>query len=262
MSLCRHYVRELRRSMLLETPEMEKAPNGSKRSSQVLENFGDLESPGIVGNGEKNGSEQRLSAFLRHETANGSGTNGAPVSHSPSHSLTSQKSNQSKTVRRPSAERPPRPSFMSTPDVRTDSNSPGHTVARADIRASAEKILYTFVLPGSEREIILPEAILNRIIHAIEEEGRDDPEVFDDAKDYVFQAMERDAFPGFLQAKALGNLVPLSIIIRLSVGLASFGAAFWGGYYMILTDQPRHIRCWVSQKLHSNLDSILWRSTN
>ena len=239
--------------MLLETPEMEKAANGSKRSSQVLENFGDLESTGIVGNGEKNGSEQRLSAFLRQETTNSSGANGAAVSHSPSHSLTSQHSNQSKTVRRPSAERPPRPSFMSTPDVRTDSNSPGHTVARADIRASAEKILYTFVLPGSEREIILPEAILNKIINAIEEEGRDDPEVFDDAKDYVFQAMERDAFPGFLQAKALGNLVPLSIIIRLSVGLASFGAAFWGGFYMILTDQPKHVRCWVSQKLKPNL---------
>jgi hypothetical protein len=248
--------------MLLETPEMEKNANGSKRSSQVLENFGDLESTGIAGNGEKNGSEQRLSAFLRHENANSGGAAGAPVSHSPSHSLTSQRSNQSKTVQRPSAEQPPRPSFMSTPEVRTDSNSPGHTVARADIRASAEKILYTFVLPGSEREIILPETILNRIIHAIEEEGRDDPEVFDDAKDYVFQAIERDAFPGFLQAKALGNLVPLSIIIRLSLGLASFGAAFWGGYYMILTDQPKHIRCWVSQRLRPNLDCVALQKFN
>jgi len=231
--------------MLLETPEMDKGPNGSKRSSQILENFGDLESTGIVGNGEKTGSEQRLSAFLRNEAANSGSTNAAPVGHSPSHSLASQRSNQSKTVRRPSVE-PPLPGFISTPEVRTDSNSPGHTVARADIRASAEKILYTFVLPGSEREIILPDTILNKIIHAIEEEGRDDPEVFDDAKDYVFQAMERDAFPGFLQAKALGNLVPLSTLIRLSAGLASFGAAFWGGYYMILTDLPRHIRCWVS----------------
>lgn len=233
--------------MLLDTPEQEK-PNGSKRSSQVLENFGDLEGNAHNGiNTEKTGSEQRLSAFLRSE--NGNGSNGAPINHSPSHSLTSQGTNQSRTIRRPSAERPPRPSFMSTPDVRTDSNSPGHSVARADIRASAEKILYTFVLPGSEREIILPENILNRIIHAIEEEGRDDPEVFDDAKDYVFQAMERDAFPGFLQAKALGNLVPLSVIMRLAVGLASFGGGFWGGYYMILTDMPKHIRCWVSGKI-------------
>ena len=134
---------------------------------------------------------------------------------------------------------------MSTGEPRTDSNSPGHTVARLDIKASAEKILYTFILPGSEREIVLPQTMLNRIIHAIEEEGRDDPEVFDDAKDYVFQAMERDAFPGFLQAKALGNLVPLSVLLRLIIGLASLMAGFWGGFFMILRDIPRHTRCWV-----------------
>jgi hypothetical protein len=120
-------------------------------------------------------------------------------------------------------------------------------VARADIKASAEKILYTFVLPGSEREIVLPDSMLNKIIRAIEEEGRDDPEVFDDAKDYVFQAMERDAFPGFLQAKALGNLVPLSILIRLIIGLSSLMAGFWGGYYMILSGYSRSTRCWVRE---------------
>jgi hypothetical protein len=79
----------------------------------------------------------------------------------------------------------------------------------------------------------------------IEEDGRDDPEVFDTAKDYVFQAMERDAFPGFLHAKALGNLVPASIVARLALALASFGGGFWGGFYVVLTNQPRHIRCWV-----------------
>lgn len=168
------------------------------------------------------------------------------MEHSPSHSMGSA---QSRNLSRPSGDRPstsdlPQPAF-STPEVRTDSNSPGHSVARADIKASAEKILYTFVLPGSEREIVLPDVMLNKIIRAIEEEGRDDPEVFDDAKDYVFQAMERDAFPGFLQAKALGNLVPLSVLIRLIIGLSSLMAGFWGGYYMILRDESRRIRCWV-----------------
>jgi hypothetical protein len=235
--------------MLVDTPEMEKAT--SKRSSQLLENFGDLGEAGYPPNGEKNnGQEQRLSAFLRSENGNKTNGNGSLHDNSPNHSLTSQRS--ARGFRPPSAdnsspkERPPRASFMSSGDPRTDSNSPGHTVARADIRASAEKILYTFVLPGSEREIILPDNTLNRIIRAIEEEGRDDPEVFDDAKDYVFQAMERDAFPGFLQAKALGNLVPLSVILRLAIGLACFAAGFWGGYYMILTETPKHIRCWVS----------------
>lgn len=233
--------------MLVETPEMDKAT--SKRSSQLLENFGELgEAESHPSSNEKRGTEHRLSAFLRNENGHAHKNSGSGMDGSPAHSLTSQ---HSRGLSRPSRDKPspseelPRPSFMDSADVRTDSNSPGHTVARADIKASAEKILYTFVLPGSEREIVLPESMLNRIIRAIEEEGRDDPEVFDDAKDYVFQAMERDAFPGFLQAKALGNLVPLSVLLRLIAGLASLMAGFWGGFYMILTDKPRHIRAWV-----------------
>ena len=233
--------------MLVETPEMDKAT--SKRSSQLLENFDIGEAESHPSSNEKYNTEQRLSAFLRHENGHAhQNSNGSVMDQSPANSLTSQ---HSRNFSRPSGEKPPpserlpRPSYVST-DPRTDSNSPGHTVARADIKASAEKILYTFILPGSEREIVLPESILNRIIHSIEEESRDDPEVFDDAKDYVFQAMERDAYPGFLQAKALGNLVPLSVLIRLVLGLCILMAGFWGGFYMILTDKPRHIRCWVS----------------
>ncbi len=234
--------------MLVDTPDMDKAT--SKRSSQLLDNFADLgeaESHNSSNN-EKRGTEHRLSAFLRNENGHAHSKTGSGLDGSPAHSLTSHQSrNYSRTNSgdRPSPSELPRPSFMDSDKPGTDTNSPGHTVARADIRASAEKILYTFVLPGSEREIVLPESMLNRIIRAIEEEGRDDPEVFDDAKDYVFQAMERDAFPGFLQAKALGNLVPLSVLLRLIAGLASLMAGFWGGFYMILTDKPRHIRCWV-----------------
>ncbi|EXJ61880.1 hypothetical protein A1O7_02310 [Cladophialophora yegresii CBS 114405] len=249
MSLCRHYVRELRRSMLVDTPEMEKTT--SKRSSALLEQF-DL---GEGVDSRKNGQESRVSAILRGDNSGvpktprsrGEGAAGGPIERSPSHSMGSA---NSRNLSRASGDRPtppemPQPSFATTPEVRTDSNSPGHSVARADIKASAEKILYTFVLPGSEREIVLPDTMLNRIIRAIEEEGRDDPEVFDDAKDYVFQAMERDAFPGFLQAKALGNLVPLSVLIRLIIGLMSLMAGFWAGYYMILRDRSRATRCWI-----------------
>ncbi|KAI9891549.1 MAG: Bud site selection protein, Revert to axial protein 1 [Vezdaea aestivalis] len=230
MSLCRHYVRELRRSVMIGTPELEKG--GSKRSSAILDNLGDMNDPAgpsIGLNPEEKGHDQRLSAFLRHE-------NGAR--HSPQASLGSQH-------HRPSDEQVPRPSFMSTPQHRTDSNSPAHTVARADIRASAEKILYTFLLPGAEREIILPDALTSAITRAIEEEGRDDPEVFDAAKDYVFQAMERDAFPGFLRAKALGNLVPPSLMVRLIVGLLGMFGGFWAGFVLIFLNYSRATRCWL-----------------
>ncbi|KAL6713979.1 Bud site selection protein, Revert to axial protein 1 [Lecanora helva] len=245
MSLCRHYVRELRRSVLVETPDMEK--QGSKRSSYILDHMGEINDPSGPSqnlHGDEKLRDQHLSAYLRQEN-NNNGTN-----HSPHSSIGSQQSRLRESGDRPSGgtdrERPPRPSFMTNGSPgRTNSNSPAHTVARADIRASAEKILYTFLLPGSEREIILPQGILTDITTSIEEEGRDDPEVFDAAKDYTFQAMERDAFPGFLRAKALGNLVPPSSFLRLCIGLLGMFGGFWAGFACILLDKPKHIRCWL-----------------
>lgn len=229
MSLCRHYVRELRRSVLLETPEPEKfdssespnlGPNGAGPSSHYYAH-----------NGPDN--DQRLSAFLRSE---------ARTSASNRSSIDSGQSER----RFSSVDRPRRVSDLFPQHHHNNSNgSPGHTVARSDIRASAVRILYTYLLPGSEREVVLPDTIVGDIVHMIEQEGRDDPEVFDTAKDYVFQAMERDAFPGFLQAKALGNLVPPSILARLVIALISLGGGFWAAFYVVLTDQPRLVRCWV-----------------
>lgn len=244
MSLCRHYVRELRRSVLVATPDLEKA--GSKRSSTVLDNLEHMGDIPLVEAGpsgrqgardvEEREADQKLSAFLRSDHGSG---------HSPQSSLGSQHSAGKVLSNVMSSEQqPPRPSFTRS-DRGNESNSPGHTVARGDIRASAEKILYTYLLPGSEREIVLPEHLVSSVINMIEDDGRDDPEVFDPAKDYVFQAMERDAFPGFLQAKALGNLVPLSIVVRLAFALINFGGGFWGAFYVVLKDKSRHIRCWV-----------------
>lgn len=272
MSLCRHYVRELRRSMLVETPDLEKAT--SKRSSQFLDNYNLEETSSIPSSGKgANSQAQKVSAILRAEDPQRRNRPGGD-DYSPSHSLSSQHSNQSgappnhrgssdlhlnRVASTPHThtrtntntgtgltnghERPPRPSFMDSSHL--SSSSPGHTVARPDLRASAEKILYTFILPGSEREIVLPQPIVDRMIIAIEDENRDDPEIFDDAKDYVFQAMERDAYPGFLQAKALGNLVPLSILLRLIIGILCLAAGFWAGYWFILRHIPRSTRCWV-----------------
>lgn len=184
--------------------------------------------------------DAQMSAFLRETPAANGG-------HSPHGSVGSHTSAGAHQNNSNSNDRErPRPSFMSSPlELTSDSNSPAHTVARADIRASAEKILYTFLLPGSEREIILPHSITQEIIILIEERGRDDPEVFDVAKDYVFQAMERDAFPGFLRMKALGNLVPPSATMRLIVGLLAMFGGFWAAFILIFLNEDRATRCWV-----------------
>lgn len=232
--------------MISTPPDGEKS--GSKRSSVLLENLGDMNhpvaGPSMFSSEKEKSQDAQMSAFLREEAANG-----VNIRHSPHGSVSSHQSGSQQT---PSNDRPPRPSFMSSPlELTSDSNSPAHTVARTDIRASAEKILYTYLLPGAEREIILPHAITQDITVSIEERGRDDPEVFDAAKDYVFQAMERDAFPGFLRMKALGNLVPPSLMMRLIVGLLAMFGGFWVAFILIFLNYPRHIRVWVCSYVRS-----------
>ncbi|AEO53303.1 hypothetical protein MYCTH_2074663 [Thermothelomyces thermophilus ATCC 42464] len=223
MSLCRHYVRELRRSVLVGTPDLDRA---SKRSSGILEGLGDLSysapGPSMYATEKEKDQDARMSAFLREDRE---------LHDSPASSDARQN--------RPSTN-------LSTPrELNTDSTSPPHTVARQDIRASAEKILYTFLLPGAEREITLPGSITQDVTTAIEEFGRDDPEVFDVAKDYVFQAMERDAFPGFLRMKALGNLIPPTMVMRLIIGLVSMFGGFWAAFILIFLDKSRMERLWL-----------------
>ena len=204
---------------------------GSKRSSQILESMGDLEprtaGPSMYTSEKEKDQDAQMSAFLREDQMHETPQDGNNL-HRPS------------------------PQFSTSHDVTTDSNSPAHAVARADITNSAQKILYTFLLPGAEREITLPDTITNDITYAIEQEGRDDPEVFDVAKDYVFQAMERDAFPGFLRMKALGNLIPPTLIMRLIIGLLAMFGAFWTAFVLIFLDMSRVTRCWVSATTRFN----------
>jgi hypothetical protein len=229
---------------LVGTPDLEKS--GSKRSSAVLEGLGDMNhpaaGPSMYATEKEKDQDAQLSALLREDAAARNG-------HSPHGSVGSR---QSAGRRKNSSNERPRPSFMSSPlELTSDSNSPAHTVARGDIRTSAEKILYQYLLPGAEREIVLPFAITHDITVSVEDRGRDDPEVFDAAKDYVFQAMERDAFPPFLRMKALGNIVPPSSMIRLILGLLSMFGAFWAGFILIFLNESRQTRCWVC--FHSSL---------
>ncbi|KAL2270983.1 hypothetical protein VTJ83DRAFT_354 [Remersonia thermophila] len=217
MSLCRHYVRELRRSVLIGTPDAERS---SRHSSGILEALGDMThpvaGPSMYQTEKERDQDAQMSAFLREDR-------GELVSSSGRRT----------------------PNLGTPRGANADSISPPHTVARQDIRASAEKILYTFLLPGAEREITLPGSITQDVTTAIEELGRDDPEVFDVAKDYVFQAMERDAFPGFLRMKAFGNLIPPTMVLRLIVGLVAMFGGFWAAFVLIFLNEDRMTRLWL-----------------
>lgn len=118
-------------------------------------------------------------------------------------------------------------------------------ISRVDIKASAEKILYTFVLRGAEREIDLPPNLIRRITKLIEQ-GHYDPAIFEAAKMSVFDTIERHEFSSFLKCNGLGNLGPPSRMIRLFVGLLAMFAGSWLGFIYIFLDTPAKDRCPVN----------------
>lgn len=76
------------------------------------------------------------------------------------------------------------------------------------------------------------------------------PDLFHEQKMYIFKALEQDAFPRFLRAKAFGNLTPLGSFVRLIAGLLLLWGGFVLGFSLIFLDhKPKRDRLWVSQRL-------------
>ncbi|KAF8901177.1 RGS domain-containing protein [Gymnopilus junonius] len=109
-------------------------------------------------------------------------------------------------------------------------------ITRMDLIASAERIFYRYLSPAGNavnsnenHEIYLPPALR---IHTFPLSSTQEPksqtelalmaqipDLFHAQKEYCFRAMEQDAFPRFLRAKAFGNLTPISALVRLVLGL-------------------------------------------
>ena len=130
-------------------------------------------------------------------------------------------------------------------------------ITRIDLIASAERIYARYLLPGSEKEIYLPAPLrLNSfpipsstLPHPQDEEQQRAlariPDMFHSQKEYVFRTMEADVFPRFLRAKAFGNLTPISVLVRLSLGLLALWAALATAFSFVFLDVNRAKRCWV-----------------
>lgn len=113
---------------------------------------------------------------------------------------------------------------------------------------SAERIFYRYLFDGGEREIYLPPSL--RVYNFPESMSGDVspfiPDLFHAQKVYVFKALEQDAFPRFLRAKAFANLTPLGSIVRLVAGLLCLWGAFVLAFSLIFLDyKPRLTRLWL-----------------
>ena len=116
-------------------------------------------------------------------------------------------------------------------------------ITRATLKSSSKNIVNTYFQENSSKKLIIPDRIVRKIKHDVELQGRDDPDVFEDAKNYIYSAMERDSFTYFLQKNCLHNLNYRSCLYRLILGLFSFFAAFWISYTLIFVNvQPKAVR--------------------
>lgn len=121
-----------------------------------------------------------------------------------------------------------------------------HLISRVSLRKSTRNILNTYFEENSEKRIDLPQDIVNKVKYELETQGRDDPEVFDEAREYVFKAMEYSAYPDFLRNNALRNVTKKSSILRIMGSMICGLGAFWTGYTLIFMDyQPKPTRAVV-----------------
>ena len=140
-------------------------------------------------------------------------------------------------------------------------------ITRADLVASAERIYFRYLAPPSaadreSHEIYLPPALrihsfpLNSSsdVHTQEELAilAQVPDMFHAQKQYCFRAMEQDAFPRFLRAKAFGNLTPISALVRLVAGLVTLWIGLAVGFALIFLDvKPKSKRFFVSRSTYA-----------
>ncbi|KAG8725995.1 Bud site selection protein, Revert to axial protein 1 [Ceratobasidium sp. 423] len=134
-------------------------------------------------------------------------------------------------------------------------------ITRVDLVASAERIFARYLVPGADKEVYLPPALrINDFplsshqlpvatSPAYEAESAalaQVPDMFHNQKEYVFRAMEQDAFPRFLRAKAFGNLTPVSALVRLCLGLLVLWIGLAVGFSLIFLDvKPKSKRFFV-----------------
>ncbi|KAG9003022.1 Bud site selection protein, Revert to axial protein 1 [Tulasnella sp. JGI-2019a] len=124
-------------------------------------------------------------------------------------------------------------------------------ITRTDLIASAERIFVRYLVPSSDKEIYLPPSLRihefplspNHLPNPTSPEYETEslilaqvPDMFHTQKEYVFRAMEQDAFPRFLRAKAFGNLTPVSALFRLCVGLVALWAGLATAFSLIFLD--------------------------
>lgn len=125
--------------------------------------------------------------------------------------------------------------------IRDTNASTGSFITRSNLRESSHNLLLKYFVEDSEKNLNLPPKLNNHIIHAVEVEGRDDPDVFQPVKKYVFALIESHYMPNFLNFVAIKN-VNRTVNIRIIVGFFFIFASFWIAYTLIFLNYKKGYR--------------------
>lgn len=117
--------------------------------------------------------------------------------------------------------------------IKESSLSENHSfITRNNLKESSHNLLLKYFVEDSEKNLDLPSDLNQFIIKSIEVDGRDDPDIFNSVKIYIFNKIENDHLPKFLNFMAIRN-INKSINIRLLIGFISIFIAFWISYTLI-----------------------------
>ncbi|KAI8065888.1 hypothetical protein BC940DRAFT_258391 [Gongronella butleri] len=119
--------------------------------------------------------------------------------------------------------------------------------SRDDIAQSAHKILLHYLVPHAAKELTqVPQQLRDHVHQQIDQDGRDDPAVFADCKQYCYDLMQRQAYPKFLRLKVWGNVTLWQQLGRLVVGLICLLIGFTTGLALIFLGYPQWGVRWVA----------------
>lgn len=113
-------------------------------------------------------------------------------------------------------------------------------ITRNNLKESTQNLLLTYFVDDAEKNLNLPQNLNNQIIRSIEIDGRDDPDIFNNVKSYIFSKIENEHLPNFLNFIAIKNLN--SNFLRIIIGLIFLFIAFWIGYVLIFLNYSKPIR--------------------
>jgi hypothetical protein len=129
--------------------------------------------------------------------------------------------------------------------------------SRKDLVDSSQRLLLRYLVPSATKELTqLPPALKNALREELEKPGaRDDPVLFKEAKDYLFEYMQRSAYPKFLRLKVWGNvtlhqqlgrlvigLLCLLIALTTSLSLIFLGFSQWGVRFWVRKEKKKKER--------------------